>query len=257
MNDQLALLAVTAATIGFFHTLMGPDHYLPFIVLSRARGWSLARTSRVTLLCGLGHVLSSVVLGLVGIALGVAVGSLEAVESWRGTFAAWLLIAVGLVYGVWGLQRALRNRGHRHFHFPVGRRLAEVKHHQDHGLGLPHDHGDGHRDHAHGPGHHEPAREAVHHLRLTPWVLFIVFVLGPCEPLIPLLMYPAAVASWGGVALVTAVFGGVTLATMLGAVLLGARGLDLVPLGRLERFSHALAGGAIFLSGLAIQFLGL
>jgi hypothetical protein len=88
-------------------------------------------------------------------------------------------------------------------------------------------------------------------------VLFIVFVLGPCEPLIPLLMYPAAMESWGGVLLVTGVFGAVTLATMTGVVALGSRGLDLVPLGRLERFSHALAGGAIFLSGVAIQFLGL
>ncbi|GAI12193.1 unnamed protein product, partial [marine sediment metagenome] len=26
---------------------------------------------------------------------------------------------------------------------------------------------------------------------LTPWILFIIFVFGPCEPLIPLVMYPA------------------------------------------------------------------
>jgi ABC-type nickel/cobalt efflux system permease component RcnA len=257
VNDQIALLAVTAATIGFFHTLMGPDHYLPFIVLSRARGWSLARTSWITFACGLGHVLSSVVLGLVGVALGIAVGHLEVVESWRGSVAAWLLITVGLVYGVWGLHRALRNRGHRHFHFPVGRRLAEVKHHQDHGLGMGHDHGEGEHHHHHGADHRGQAAEAAGRLRLTPWVLFIVFVLGPCEPLIPLLMYPAAMESWGGVLLVTGVFGAVTLATMTGVVALGSRGLDLVPLGRLERFSHALAGGAIFLSGVAIQFLGL
>ena len=36
MNNSLALLSVTAISIGFIHTLLGPDHYLPFIVLSKA-----------------------------------------------------------------------------------------------------------------------------------------------------------------------------------------------------------------------------
>jgi len=239
MTHELALLVLTAAGIGFFHTLLGPDHYLPFIVLSRARGWSPRKTAGVTLLCGIGHVLSSVLLGMVGIATGVAVGHLEAVESWRGNLAAWALITVGLVYGAWGLHRALRRKGHSHFHFPGTRRLHELQH----------------------LSQHHPERlaeaEASGRVRLTPWVLFIVFALGPCEPLIPILMYPAAAASWGGVALVAAVFSLATLTAMQGAVWLGRRGLDLVPLGRLERYSHALAGLAIFLSGAAIQLLGL
>lgn len=239
MTEELALLALTAASIGFFHTLMGPDHYLPFIVLSRARGWSRRKTAGITLLCGVGHILSSVLLGLVGIAGGVAVGRLEAVESWRGNLAAWALITVGLVYGAWGLHRALRRQGHRHFRFPGTQRLQELQH----------------------LSHHHPEKlaevEESGNVNLTPWVLFVVFALGPCEPLIPVLMYPAAAASWGGVALVAAVFSAATLTAMLGAVWLGTRGLDLVPLGRLERYSHALAGAAIFLSGAAIQVLGL
>lgn len=235
MTEELLLLTLTAGGIGLIHTLMGPDHYLPFIVLSRARGWSRRRTATITLLCGVGHVLSSVLLGVVGIALGVAVGRLESVESWRGDLAAWLLITVGLVYGAWGLHRALRRKGHHHFHFPGTRRLHELQHHPERAAEL----------------------EAEGKVSLTPWVLFIVFALGPCEPLIPVLMYPAATASWGGVVLVAAVFSVATLATMLGAVWVGSAGLDLVPLGRLERYSHALAGGAIFLSGVGIRFLGL
>ena len=186
MTHELALLVLTAGGIGFFHTLLGPDHYLPFIVLSRARGWSRRKTAGVTLLCGIGHVLSSVLLGMVGIATGVAVGHLEAVESWRGNLAAWALITVGLVYGAWGLHRALRRKGHSHFHFPGTRRMHELQH----------------------LSQHHPERlaeaEASGRVQLTPWVLFIVFALGPCEPLIPILMYPAAAASWGGVALVAA-----------------------------------------------------
>lgn len=102
---------MTAASIGFFHTLMGPDHYLPFIVMSKANGWSLAKTSWITILCGLGHVLSSVLLGFVGIALGMVVFKLENVEAARGSLAAWLLIIFGFTYFIWGLFRVFRGNG--------------------------------------------------------------------------------------------------------------------------------------------------
>ena len=63
------MLAVSAAAIAFAHTVLGPDHYLPFVAMARARGWSMSRTLRITLLCGAGHLAGSVVLGLAGIAL--------------------------------------------------------------------------------------------------------------------------------------------------------------------------------------------
>ena len=58
-------LSVIAAAggIAFLHTILGPDHYLPFIVMARARSWSMARTLLVTAVCGLGHVASSILLG--------------------------------------------------------------------------------------------------------------------------------------------------------------------------------------------------
>ena len=71
MPESFGVLAVTAASVGFLHTLMGPDHYVPFIVLARARGWGIVRTALVTALCGVGHVLSSMALGLIGIAAGI------------------------------------------------------------------------------------------------------------------------------------------------------------------------------------------
>jgi threonine/homoserine/homoserine lactone efflux protein len=88
-------------------------------------------------------------------------------------------------------------------------------------------------------------------------VLFVIFVFGPCEPLIPLLMYPASESGTLDLIAVTAVFGLVTTATMLTVVLLGRAGLDFLPLTKVQRYSHALAGGSILLCGLAILFLGL
>jgi len=92
---------------------------------------------------------------------------------------------------------------------------------------------------------------------ITPWVLFTIFVLDPCEPLIPILMYPAAKSSILGVLMVAGIFGIVTILTMLIVVMLASAGLQFIPMQRMERYTHALAGAAIFLSGMAIQFLGL
>jgi sulfite exporter TauE/SafE len=232
-EGSLLALVLTALGLGSIHTLLGPDHYVPFLALARAGGWSLRKTLLITGLCGLGHVLSSVVLGLIGVAAGLALGSLEGVEGTRGEIAGWALIAFGLTYGSWGLWRALRKQPHAHAHA-----------HQD---GQEHAHPHGHSlAHAHPHG----AGKAV-------WVLFIVFVLGPCEPLIPVLMYPAAAHDWFALALVTGVFALTTLGTMCALVAAGWLGLRALPLGPLERYAHALAGFVLALSGGAVMFLGL
>ena len=92
---------------------------------------------------------------------------------------------------------------------------------------------------------------------LGPWALFVVFILGPCEPLIPVLMYPASQHSVAGTVAVVLAFAAATIATMLAVVYLAMRGIERLPLGTAERYSHALAGLMIFVSGLAVQFLGL
>ncbi|NQU40957.1 MAG: sulfite exporter TauE/SafE family protein [Lentisphaerae bacterium] len=236
MTPEITLLCGTAATIGVLHTLFGPDHYLPFIVMSRARRWSLTRTAVITLLCGIGHVFSSVLLGLVGVAFGIALTRLEAFEGLRGNLAAWLLIGFGLAYFAWGIRHAVRNRPHKHIHA--------------HGDGEQHVHQHVHQsEHSHLHG--------ASSKNLTPWILFTIFVFGPCEPLIPILMYPAARSSMPGMILVASVFALTTITTMLTVVMLSAWGVSFARLGPLERYTHALAGAAICISGLAIQFLGL
>ena len=237
MTVELNALIITAASIGFFHTILGPDHYLPFIMMSWARKWSGVKTTLITLLCGLGHIGSSVVLGLIGVALGLAINKLQIVESHRGNLAAWLLIAFGLAYFVWGLRQAYRKQPHVHGH--------------SHATGVSHTHTHAHqREHTH-------IHDAKTTSSITPWALFVIFVFGPCEPLIPILMYPAAKNSLFGLLVVTFVFGIVTIGTMLGMVLLSRAGVNFIPLSRLQRFAHVIAGATICLCGLAIQFLGL
>jgi sulfite exporter TauE/SafE len=237
METELIILLSTVAAVGFFHTISGPDHYLPFIMMAKAGKWSYLKTSWVTILCGLGHVGSSIVLGLIGVAFGIALGEFELFDSYRGSITAWLFITFGLIYLVYGVRKAWRNKTHRHKHF--------------HGDGIEHSH-----THSHHHSHlhvHEKKGTA----KYTPWILFTIFVLGPCEPLIAFMMYPAAQKSTFGIIAVTVVFALITIVTMLSIVLISIWGFEFIPTKKIERYTHAIAGGTIMLCGLGIEFLGL
>ena len=236
MEGSTLLLAGTAVTIGFIHTIVGPDHYLPFIVMGEARKWTIRKTMFITFLCGIGHVLSSVLLGFIGIAAGISLSKLKFFESFRGNIAAWLLIIFGLVYMLISLRSLYRKKKHIHAHH--------------HTYGIDHEHEHNHFS-VHSHIHLEDKKN------VTPWILFLIFVLGPCEPLIPIVMYPAAENNISGVVIVSLLFSVVTIATMMSVVLAFRLGLSHINLRPLERYVNVIAGVTILISGLAIQFLGL
>lgn len=231
---EAQLLILTAAGIAFLHTVLGPDHYLVFTALGKARGWTLRKTLTVTALCGLGHIAGSILLGIVGLLLGSQLATLVGIEGVRGDLASWALMAFGLCYLAWGLRQAGRKHTHSHVHS-----------HGDLVHSHPHDH---QLDHAH--VHDEKST-------ITPWALFIIFVLGPCEALIPLFMYPAAESSTVLVFAVATVFGVVTLLTMLAGVVLTSLALSPLRWRGAERYGHAIAGGSIAACAAGMTFLGL
>jgi len=236
MNESIALLSATAISIGFVHTILGPDHYLPFIVLSEAKKWTLRKTMIVTFLCGMAHVLSSVIIGVIGIGVGISLNKLVNVESFRGSIAAWLLIGFGLVYLLISIRNLLRKKKHSHAHFHIG--------------GEHHAH-----EHTHLQEHtHIHDKDVV---KSTPWILFLIFVFGPCEPLIPILMYPAAQSNLSGAVIVSILFSVATIATMMSVVLAFKLGFSRINLKPVEKYSNVIAGAMILFSGLAIQLLGL
>ena len=237
MSQDITLLIITAASLGFVHTSLGPDHYIPFIAMSKARHWSVYKTSIITILCGIGHVLSSVIIGIIGIAFGIAIAKLQDVESTRGEIAAWLLISFGLVYMIWGLRKAYKNKPHSHVHFHEDGEMHVHKHIHE-------------KEHAHVHINENKAN-------ITPWILFTIFVFGPCEVLIPLFMYTATLKNTFGLVLVTSVFGLATILTMLTIVLIALSGIKLISFNKIEKYTHALAGAIILFCGLAIKFLGL
>lgn len=231
MQAEIEVLMVAAITVACLHTLTGPDHYLPFVALSKSRNWSFSKTIFLTIICGCGHVWSSVLLGLGGAAVGWSLSKIKLFENVRGGIAGWALLGFGLAYGIWGLIKAKQNKPHKHFDI------------YDNDVYV--------YEHKHG----EPVAPKDRHA-VTPWVMFVIFVLGPCEPMIPLLYFPAAKNSWSGMLLLIIVYTIFTLAAMIVMVTAGYYGFSFLKTEKLERYIHALGGLTIFICGAGMVCMG-
>ncbi len=232
MQHELYILITAATGIACLHTVTGPDHYLPFIALSKTRGWSFTKTLAWTIACGCGHVWSSVLLGLGGAAIGWNISKITGLENIRGGLAGWVMLVFGALYFMWGVWRAHKNKPHRHFETYAAGELYVYEH------------------------RHGQIITAAERHKVTPWVMFIIFLLGPCEPMIPLLFFPAAQHSWYGMLLLIAVYTTFTLITMAGMVILGYYGISFFKTERLEKYMHALGGITLFLCGAGMLFMG-
>ncbi|MGQ7868355.1 urease accessory protein UreH domain-containing protein [Sunxiuqinia sp. sy24] len=230
--NELYLLSISAASLGFIHTILGPDHYLPFIVLSKARQWSSNKTMWITFVSGVGHVSSSVLIGFLGIALGISLNKLESIEAIRGELVGWLLLAFGLTYTIYGIYKYVKSIHHSHLpSFLLPKNIRQWQH-------LPTEDKEG------------------DNTKLTPWILFLIFVFGPCEVLIPMLIFPAYEHSTVGMITVALIFGVATIGTMLLTVYLGHKGSAMVRFKKHERYLHLVAGLIILVSGVGIVFMG-
>jgi nickel/cobalt exporter len=213
-EPYFSTLAAAAAAVGSLHTA-APDHWVPFAALSRARGWSARCTAGVTLGCGFGHVTVSALFGLAGLFFGVRV--LTSLGERLGAAAPILLVAFGVLYGLWGLRRALAPRIHGHPH--------------------------AHYDHVHDPSH------------ASAWTLFLLFSADPCIAVVPLIAAAAPLGIGRAVAIVL-VYEAATLATMVAFVLPARAGARVLRAPWLDRYGDAAAGGVIAAVGLLVAGLG-
>jgi hypothetical protein len=71
MNTEALFLVAAVAGVGVLHTIV-PDHWVPITLIARQRGWSKSETVGVAFKAGVGHVLSTLVIGLVVWFAGVA-----------------------------------------------------------------------------------------------------------------------------------------------------------------------------------------
>lgn len=231
MNVELTTLLLSTVAISFIHTASGPDHYLPFIVFSRSRKWNLGTTALWTVLCGFGHVMSSVLIGFIGVFLGWQLSKIEGFQDIRGGLASWSLLVLGAFYLVWGLYRAYTNRPHKHFDSYDGDEVYAYSH------------------------RHGEAVLPQNKLKVTPWILLAIFVMGPSEPIVPLLFYSGVTHSMSEIFMLISVFTMTTVGTMLFIVILGYYGYSAIKSDVIERYSSAIGGAVLTIAGIGMVFL--
>lgn len=107
MADTLLVsIVATGLLVAFFHAAL-PTHWLPFVLIGRGQGWGAGKTLTVAAGAGVGHVLSTMALGVLLTGAGIAF------EERYGGLSPWLvaglLIGLGLFYL---LRQALRRPHH-------------------------------------------------------------------------------------------------------------------------------------------------
>lgn len=215
----LALLAA-AAGVAFGHAIL-PDHWVPLALLGRARRYPLTRVARLSGVAGIAHVLVSIALGAVIIAIGLQFRS--AVQHAQDAIVAGLLIVTGAAFAV----LELTGRGHAHDH--------------------PHHHDHLHRDD--GPAERSRMR------RLAGVMVPFGAAASPDLTILPVFLAAATVGIATALASL-AIFAAVTIGTIVGLTVAAARGGYQIRGRWFDRWGNALTAvvliviGALVLAGL-------
>lgn len=135
INGAQLLLIASVVAVGVLHTMV-PDHWGPIAILARQRGWTRGETARAAAQAGAGHVVTTMLFGIVVWIIGTAAAQRLGVIVDELASVALIGFGLWIAFGAW---REMREARHEH------------DGHDDHG----HHHGDhGHDQHGHHLHHH-------------------------------------------------------------------------------------------------------
>lgn len=212
MTGNAPALLIAAAGVGFGHAIL-PDHWVPLAVLGRTRRYPLSRVARLSGLAGVAHVLVSIVLGAVIVAIGLQFRG--TVQSAQDTVIGVILILTGAGFAM----LELTGHGHGHGH--------------DH----DHDH-----DHQHAPAPHRGVRGIA--------AVMVPFGAAASPDLTILPVFLAATTAGAATAIESlVVFAAVTIATMLILTVVATAGGYQLSGRWLERWGNAITAGVLLIIG--------
>jgi nickel/cobalt transporter (NicO) family protein len=237
MSSSGPALLAAAAGVGFGHAIL-PDHWVPLAVLGRTRRYPLARVARLSGLAGVAHVLVSIILGAVIIAVGLQFRS--TIQSAQDTIIGCILIATGIGFAAFELT------GHGHSH--------------DHGHEHSHDGQDGHDHDQHEHEHNDASDRGDHHAapgRLRGLAAVMVPFGAAASPDLTILPVFLAAATAGVATAIGSlvIFAAVTIGTIVGLTLTATRGGYEIRGQWLEQWGNAFTAvvlviiGALVLTG--------
>jgi nickel/cobalt exporter len=216
-----ALLAA-AAGVGFGHAIL-PDHWVPLAVLGRSRRYPLSKVARLSGLAGVAHVLLSIVLGAVIIAVGLQFRS--TIQNAQDTIVGCLLIATGVGFAAFELT------GHGHSH--------------------DHDHGDGHDDHG-DDGHDDEDDGDLGERRGVRGLAAVMVPFGaaasPDLTILPVFLAATTVGVATAIGSVV-IFAAVTIGTIVGLTLTAAKGGYQIRGEWLDQWGNAITAIVLVLIG--------
>jgi nickel/cobalt exporter len=231
MSSTGPALLAAAAGVGLGHAIL-PDHWVPLAVLGRTRRYPLSRIARLSGLAGVAHVIVSLVLGAIIIAVGLQFRS--TIQSAQDTIIGGVLIATAI--GFAALEFTGRGHGHAHDH------------------GHTHDHDDDddddhdHDDHAHAHAH-EGQRRGWHGLA----AVMVPFGAAASPDLTILPVFLAATTAGVATAIGSvAVFAAVTIGTIVGLTVAAARGGYEIKGQWLERWGNVFTALTLLVIGTLI-----
>ena len=245
MTGNAAILVWTILAVGVLHTLV-PDHWAPLVALARRNGWSPARTALAAAGAGLGHVSSTLLIGLMVWAIG-------AVAAARYAHLVDVASALALIgFGAWIAAAGWREiHGGAHGHEHLGH--AHLHRHAD---GLEHAHWHDHHD----LDWHATAESAILHAHphgaSGRTALLLILGSSPMVEGLPL-FFAASTTGPLLVALMAAIFAAATIATYVVVTTAAMAGLQRISLGSVERYGEVLSGGFVALVGLYALFAAL
>jgi hypothetical protein len=233
MSSTTPALIAAAAGVGLGHAIM-PDHWVPLAVVGRTRRYPVTRLARLSGLAGLAHVLVSLLLGGLIVAVGLQFRS--TVEHAQNIIVGGVLLGTGVAF----VALELSGHGHSHAHD-----------------GHPHGHSDGAG--ADGHGHH-PSQLRGHIPvaaggRTRTGVSAIAGIMVPfgaaASPDLTILpVFLAATTVGAGTAVGSLIaFAAVTICTIVGLTLLAAAGGYRIRGQWLERWANSITAGVLIVIG--------
>ena len=230
MTSTAFLLFLSSCSTAVIHALI-PDHWLPFVLMARAQGWSERRAATLTGLAGILHVVATIVAGGLTILVGSAsVHSLAERTGHSLEFVGGFLLAVfGVSYGIFRHLREAR------VHAAAGPERADAAEAGGH---------------VHVHGH---LLERWFHGALTAGALVLVIGISPCALLVPVL-FAASAAGPGAVLAAALGFALCTIATMVGVTIVAMRGMRRLELPFFTRYGDLISGALVGAVGLLLMF---
>jgi ABC-type nickel/cobalt efflux system permease component RcnA len=234
---SLYLLAAAALATSVFHTLI-PDHWLPFVLIGRARSWSLKTTAAVAGFSAFIHVVFSLVIAGLAIVSGRRAAEIAGATLERA--GGVLLVGFGLLYAIW----AWRKGGHFH---PGGVRI----HRKDETPDCDGLEGHEHPEHLH---YHADERLISGDAGRGGLSLAVIVGLNPCLVVLPILLAAIPLGP-GPAALVALAYSIPTIVLNVGLSVAGVAGTRRLELPGAARHMEALSGLLIAVVGVAFLLL--